>query len=251
MTTDDRVALATFDGVAVLTLDEPKARNPLSPELVVRLTERLKALETEPTVRAVVLVGAGHGFSAGADLRRMRSATPLEDREEYARILELNRTLWNFGKPTVAAVHGFALGAGANLMCWCDLAVAEVDARIGYPEVSVGIAAATVVPTLMRMVSRKRMCDLVLTGRSITAVEALDAGLVSSVVETGQAYEAALETARTIADHDPLAVALTKEVIRTTTDMSYEHAIEHAKELRVISRLRDDLDVRMPGGDGA
>jgi methylglutaconyl-CoA hydratase len=237
--------------VTTLTLNEPEARNPLSPGLVRQLTELLRALERDDAVRSVVIVGAGKGFSAGADLRRMRAADPLEDRDEYNSILELNRTLWNFAKPTIAAVHGFAMGAGANLMSWCDIAVAEEGTRIGYPEVKAGVPSATVIPTLLRTMSRKRLYDLVLTGRTLEVAEAAVIGLVSRAVPAGQAYVQALEIAGVIAGHHPAAVRLTKEIVHATTDMTYEQGIEHAKEVRVIARLRKDFQVEIrQGGRG-
>ena len=240
------------DGIAVVTLNEPEARNPLSPDLVRQLTRVLQRLATEDDVRVVVLTGAGKGFCAGADLRRMRAASPLEDRDEYDEILILNRLLWGYPKPTIAAVHGFAMGAGANLMSWCDLALAEEDARIGYPEVKAGVPSATVIPTLMRTVGRKRMYELVLTGLPIPPDEAARIGLINRVVPSGAVVKAALDLAGSIAEHHPQAVRFTKEIIRTTTDMSFDQSLTYAKDLRVISRLRDDfrVEIRQGGGSG-
>jgi methylglutaconyl-CoA hydratase len=249
---DDRLVLVGRESnVATLTLNEPEARNPLSPGLVDELTARLEELEHDDDIHVVVLTGAGRGFCAGADLRRMRSASPLEDRAEYDSILVLNRMLWGYQKPTIAAVHGFAMGAGANLMSWCDMAVADEDTRIGYPEVRAGVPSATVVPTLMRTVGRKRMYELILTGEPITAAEAERIGLVNRVVAAGQALKAATELAATISAHHPSAVRMTKEIVKVTTDMAFQQALEYAKELRVISRLRDDftVEIRQGGGD--
>ncbi len=234
--------------VAVVTLNEPEARNPLSPQLVRDVTAVLQRLASDPDVRVVVLTGAGRGFCAGADLRRMRSASPLEDRDEYDEILILNRLLWGYPKPTISAVHGFAMGAGANLMSWCDMALVEEDARIGYPEVKAGVPSATVIPTLMRTVGRKRMFELVLTGLPIPPEEAAAIGLVNRVVPRGTVVEAAMTLAGQIAEHHPQAVRFTKEIIKTTTDMSFDQSLTYAKDLRVISRLRDDFKVEISQG---
>jgi methylglutaconyl-CoA hydratase len=248
MTTSTRVKVEIADAIATVTLNEPEARNPLSPELVVTLTDRLNELANDDAVRAIVLVGAGKGFSAGADLRRMRTARPLEDRDEYDAILELNRAVWNHPKPTIAAVHGFALGAGANLVGWCDLAVMDEEAVIGYPEVRAGVPSATVIPSLMRLVGRKSMFDLILTGVPISATEAQQIGLVTRVAPAGKALPQALDLAGIIASRDPGAVAFTKKIAQTTTDMAYGQAVEYAKEMRVMSRLRDDFDVQIRQG---
>jgi methylglutaconyl-CoA hydratase len=250
MPEDSLVLVGRESGIATLTLNEPEARNPLSPGLVDQLTARLTELADDDEVRAVIITGAGRGFCAGADLRRMRSASALEDRAEYDSILVLNRLLWGYLKPTIAAVHGFALGAGANLMSWCDMAVVEEDARIGYPEVRAGVPSATVIPTLMRAVSRKRMYELVLTGELISAAEAERIGLINRVVGTGQALKTATELAATIAAHHQSAVRKTKEIVKVTTDMAFQQALDYAKELRVISRLRDDFTVEVKAGGG-
>lgn len=248
MSDQDFVLAQTREHVTILTLNEPAARNPLSPMLIARLAECLVEARDDDDVRVVILHGAGKGFSAGADLRRMRSAAPMEDREEYNDILVVNRMLWAFPKPTIAAVHGFALGAGANLMSWCDIAVAEQTAKVGYPEVRAGVPSATVIPTLMRTVGRKAMLELILTGSPISADEALRIGLVTRVVPDGGALSAAEELAATIAANNPSAVQLTKEMVRVTTDMAYQQAIEYAKELRIISRLRKDFHVEIAAG---
>lgn len=234
--------------VATITLNEPDARNPLSPGLVEQLKDALRAHARSEAVRAVVLVGAGRGFSAGADLRRMRSASPLEDRDEYDAILDLTRLLWRYPKPTIAAVHGFALGAGANLMNWCDIAIADADARIGFPEVRAGVPSATVVPTLMRTVSRKHMYDLLLTAEPVSGEKAYDIGLVSRVCEPGTALATAQAIAQRISEYNPDAIGLTKEIVQTVTDMSFDQSIIYAKDVRVIARLRKDFKVEIPQG---
>jgi enoyl-CoA hydratase/carnithine racemase len=234
--------------VATLTLNDPMRRNPLSPGLVSQLTAALQDAAQDPSVRCVVVTGAGRGFCAGADLRRMRLASPLEDRDEYDAILDLNRLMWNFPKPTIAAVHGFVLGAGANLMNWCDIAVVDEDCLIGFPEVRTGVPSATVIPSLLRLVGRKKMYELVLTGEPISPADAAGIGLVSRVTAPGTSLQVARSMASIIAEHHPDAIRLTKEIVYATSDMAYEQAIVFAKEVRVISRLRDDFRVEVAAG---
>lgn len=229
----------------MLSLNEPDKRNPLSPQLVRELTEALRALAEDDAVIAVILTGAGPAFCAGADLREMRKATPLEDRAEYDRILTLNRLLWNYPKVTIAAVNGVALGAGANVVAWCDLAVADETAVLGYPEVKAGIASATVITSLLRLVGRKVVNDLVLTGRRVGAAEAKELGLVNRVVAKGTALEEAKALAAEIAGSAPHALAFTKEVVRVATDMDYDKAIEYARDIRVLSRLDTEFRERI------
>jgi methylglutaconyl-CoA hydratase len=232
----------------VVYLNEPDRRNPLSPGVVEGLIGHFEALRDDAAVCAVVLAGTGAGFCAGADLRRMRTASPLEDRREYDRILALNQLLWEYPKPTIAAVHGFALGAGANLMTWCDIIVADEAARIGYPEVKAGVPSATVIPTLRRLVGRRQMLELTLLGEPISAVDAERIGMINRVAPAGTALEVATGLARRMAANDPRAMRETKNIARVTEEMSYREAMTFAKDARVIYRLGDGFAVRVPQG---
>ncbi len=234
--------------IAFVCLNEPRRRNPLSPRLVNAFAEALDALRRDDSVGVVVLHGAGAGFCAGADLARMRTATPMEDRTEYDRILDVNKLLWKYPKPTIAAVHGFAFGAGANLMHWCDLVVADEEAKIGYPEVKAGVPSATVISTLQRLVGRRRMLELVLLGSPISATDAERFGLINRVAPTGRALLVARELAMHLAMNDSHALRQTKEIVQTTSEMSYREAMTYAKDYRVIARLRTGFDVKVSQG---
>ncbi|MFT5450053.1 MAG: methylglutaconyl-CoA hydratase [Gammaproteobacteria bacterium] len=246
---DSASVLCERDGpVAVVVLNEPNRRNPMSPAIIEGLIEIFEKLNDDDDVRVVTLTGSGRGFCAGADLGRMRTATPLEDRQEYDRILVLNEIMWNYPKPTIAAVHGFALGAGANLMSWCDLIVADKNTKIGYPEVKAGVPSATVIPNLQRLVGRRRMLELTLLGTPILAAEAERIGLINRVVPTGEALAVAKELACEMAKNDPHAMRQTKEIARNTSEMNYREAMIYAKEVRVIVRMREGFDVHVAQG---
>lgn len=242
---DSRLLVDRAPPVAVLTLNEPAKRNPFSPVLVREMTAALQALRDDEAIVVVIFTGAGPAFSGGADLREMRKATAIEDRGEYDRILGLNRLVWNYPKVTLSAVNGPALGLGANLVGWSDLAIAEEQATIGYPEVRAGIASATVIPTLLRLIGRKAMNEMLYTGRPLTAAEAHRLGLVNRVVSNGASLHAAFELAAEIAQNAPHGLAFTKEVVRTATDMEYGKALEYARDIRVISRLHPQFKARI------
>jgi methylglutaconyl-CoA hydratase len=230
---------------AVITLHEPGKRNPFSPTLVREMTGALEGFAKDDEVIAIIFTGSGAAFSGGADLREMRKATALEDRGEYEHILALNRLVWNYPKVTISAINGPALGLGANLVGWSDLAVAEEHATFGYPEVRAGIASATVIPVLLRVIGRKAMNEMLFTGRAISAGEAHRLGLVNRVVPNGTSVAAAVELALEIARNEPHGLAFTKEVVRTATDMEYNKAIEYARDIRVISRLHPKFQARI------
>ena len=231
--------------IAIVTLHEPEKRNPFSPTLVREMTEALTAIASDDDVVVVIFTGSGPAFSGGADLREMRKATALEDRGEYEHILTLNRLVWNYPKVTISAINGPALGLGANLVGWSDLAIAEERATIGYPEVRAGIASATVIPVLLRLMGRKAMNEMLFTGRAISGAEAYRLGLVNRVVANGECMAAATELALEIAQNAHHGLAFTKEVVRTATDMEYNKAIEYARDIRVISRLHPKFQARI------
>ena len=242
---DIRVLVEKKSPIAIVTLNEPEKRNPFSPTMVRQLNAALVDLAADETIVVVIFTGAGPAFSGGADLREMRKASPLEDRSEYEHILTKNRLVWNFPKVTIAAVNGFALGGGAALVAWSDLAIMDESATIGYPEVKAGVAAATVIPSLQRVIGRKAMNELLYTGRAVSAAEAHRLGLVNRVVSKGTALAAATELALEIAKNEAHALAFTKEVVRTTTDMEYSKAIQYARDVRVISRLHPKFQGRI------
>jgi len=231
--------------IAIVTLHEPEKRNPFSPVLVREMTEILAQMASDDDVIVVIFTGSGSAFSGGADLREMRKATALEDRGEYEHILTLNRLIWSYPKVTISAVNGPALGLGANLVAWSDIAIAEERATIGYPEVRAGIASATVVPALLRLVGRKAMNEMLFTGRPVDASEAHRLGLVNRVVANGESLTEAIKLATEIAQNAPHGLAFTKEVVRTATDMEYNKALDYARDIRVISRLHAGFQSRI------
>jgi len=240
-----RLLVETNPPIAIITLNEPEKRNPFSPTLVRQMTTALEEISAREDVVAVIFTGAGNAFSGGADLREMRKASALEDRGEYEHILVLNRLVWNSPKVTISAVNGPALGLGANLVGWSDLAIAEERATIGYPEVRAGIASATVVPALLRLIGRKAMNEMLFTGKPVSAAEAHRLGLVNRVVPNGTSLAAATELALEIAQNAHHGLAFTKEVVRTATDMEYNKALEYARDIRVISRLHPKFQARI------
>jgi methylglutaconyl-CoA hydratase len=243
MTVGAPVLAQLTEAVAVVTLNDPDRRNPLGPALVARLNQVLAGLAADPACRAVVLTGAGRGFCAGADLSRLAVTSIAEDRAEYDAIIALNQLVWGYPKPTVAAVHGFALGGGCSLMSWCDFAIVEQGTRLAYSELVAGLPATTVIPALLRLVGRRATLELVLTGRDIEVARAVEIGLASRAVPAGTALEAATELAATLAVHDPDAVRMTKEILRTVEDTAFDESISYAKEIRVLARA-----MKQPGG---
>ena len=204
--------VAREDGVAVLTIDRPEALNALDVATLTGLRDRLLDLHDDDEVRVIVLTGAGdRAFAAGADIKYMSGLSVDEAKGWGALGQEVGRLLETIPKPTIAAVNGFALGGGCELALACDLRYAASTAKLGQPEVNLGI-----IPGWGGTQRLARVCgvgvakDLILTGRVVDADEALRIHLVNAVFEPGELLEKALETARALAAKGPLALAAAK-----------------------------------------
>lgn len=204
------VRIEREDGqVAVVVVDRPEKRNALDYATVAALRAALNELREDKGIHAVVLTGVDKSFVAGADIAEMR-----ERRAEDA-LRAINSSLFreveDFPRPVVAAINGFALGGGSELALACDIRIAAANAKLGQPEVGLGIIpAAGGCYRLARLVGLGRAKDLIFTGRVIGADEALAIGLVEEVVAEGQARARALAVAREIAKQAPLAVRVAK-----------------------------------------
>lgn len=235
-----RIIVEARGPVTWLTLNQPDRRNPLDTQTCLDLAAALGAIRRDDSVRVVVITGAGRVFSAGADIREFKETSTFEDREEYGARIDLCRALARLGKPSLAAVNGHALGAGAGLVSWCDLAVASDRARFGYPEVDRGISVGVTAVALLRLVGRKRATRLSLMGEQISAAEAERFGLVNWVVPPEDLEAKVGEITAALAAKSPVALRLCREVLWTVEDLEYWKALEVARDIRVLSRTTAD-----------
>jgi enoyl-CoA hydratase len=204
------VVVTRADGVQIITINRPERRNALTGRVAGMIRAAVDELEADDDLRVAVLTGAGGCFSSGMDLRAFAAGDRIQLPGGVCGITE---TLP--GKPIVAAVEGWALGAGLELLLACDLVVAGADAQFGLPEIGHGLVAggggALVLP---RLVPRSLALELLLTGEPIGADRAHGAGLLNRVVASGMALDAALALARRVAAHQPGAVATARRIAR-------------------------------------
>ena len=207
------------EGVALVTIDRPEARNALSFALLAELADALELLDTDGRTRVVIITGAGdRAFAAGADIVELADQTPDRLRSE-GQFGSWDR-IGAIGIPVIAAVRGFALGGGCELAMSCDLIVAGDDARFGQPEIRIGVMpGAGGTQRLTRAIGVARAMELVLTGRMIDAAEAHAAGLVTSVVPAADVLSASLSLADTIASMPPLAVRAAKRSVLAAAEL--------------------------------
>lgn len=202
--------------LGTITLDRPDRRNALSPEMVAELTHALQSASTDPQCRAVLLRAEGPAFCAGMDLETLRRMTDqpyevnLDDSRRMAALLDL---VWTLPKPTVAAVQGAALGGGCGLAMLCDVTMAAPEATFGFPEVRIGFVPAIVSVFLTRLVGHAHARDLLVTGRSLDAVEAHRIGLVNRVTPPGNLDAHAHELAARLGAGSLQAMAATKHLL--------------------------------------
>jgi len=208
----EHVLLDVEPPIATITLNRPRVLNALSPDLIHELTSALGGLEVDESVRAVVLTGGPRVFAAGADIGDMAERTPVEQllRDQTGRWAGVTA----FSKPLIAAVNGYALGGGCELALMCDLIVAGDTARIGQPEINLGIIpGAGGTQRWPRTVGKYVAMEVNLTGQPLTADRAYQLGLVNRVVPAEVTVDVAKQLARQLAEKPPLAVRLAKESV--------------------------------------
>jgi len=212
------------EAVAILTIDRPAQLNALDAATLADLDARLAELERDGSVRAVVVTGAGEkAFVAGADIKAMAAMGPAEARAFAATGQRVMLRLQRLPRPVIAAVNGFALGGGLELALACDFAWASENAKLGFPEVTLGVMPGFGgTQNAARRMGPARARELVLSGRVLTAAEAREWGLVNAVHPQAGLLPAVLEMAKRIAANAPLGVAAAKESIGAALDVALD-----------------------------
>jgi enoyl-CoA hydratase len=227
--------------VATIVINRPDKRNALNAAVRREVVEALDALREDDGVRVVVITGAGEkAFIAGADINEFAERTPLEQRAamEGRRLFE---ELAAFPKPTIAMINGFALGGGCEVALACDLRIAARSARLGQPEVRLGLLpGGGGTQRLPRLVGLGRALRLIMTGEPVTAEEAERIGLVDEVVDDAELSARTTELARLIAGYSPVALGLIKDAVRATMEMPLAAGTAYERELFVTAFTSED-----------
>jgi len=223
------------DGVATLTLNRPQARNALSQDMLRALLDAFAAIAADPSVRVVILAGAGPAFCAGHDLKEIRAAGYARDYTEklFADCAELMQAIVKLPQPVIAQVHGIATAAGAQLVATADLAVATLDSRFATPGVNIGLFCSTPMVALSRNVSHKHALQMLLTGDLIDAPTALRFGLVNELVPAEELTEKTRQLARKIASKSALTVKIGKEAYYRQAELPLADAYAYTRDVMV------------------
>jgi len=212
-------------GYAIIQLNRPEVLNAINIRLMEELVDALEALDKDNDVRCIIITGNEKAFAAGADIKEMAEASAIEMllRDQFARWDRIRR----IKKPLIAAVSGFALGGGCELSMTCDIIIASETAKFGQPEINIGVMpGAGGTQRLTRAVGKAKAMEMVLTGKMISAQEALQWGLINKVVPVEYYLEEAKNLAREIASKPPVAVRLAKEAVLKAFDTTIESGLE-------------------------
>ena len=237
----ETILLEVENGVATVTINRPEKRNALNGAVRAELVRALDELLPNDDARVVVFTGAGEkAFIAGADIAEFAQRTPLEQRAAMS-----GRVIFDeiaaYPKPTIAMINGFALGGGCELALACDVRIAARSAKLGQPEVKLGILpGGGGTQRLPRLVGAGNALRLTLTGELIDAEEAARIGLVEMVVADDELRGRTYEIAAAIAAHSPVALRLIKDGIRAAAEMPLSAGLRYERELFITAFASDD-----------
>ncbi len=222
----------TNNGIATLTLNRAAARNALSVGLMTALETALAAIHADPTIKVVILAGAGPAFCAGHDLKEMQQDPGPETHAAlFAQCSRLMLALQSLRQPVIARVHGIATAAGCQLVATCDLAIAAETARFATPGVNIGLFCSTPMVALTRAIGRKAAMEMLLTGDMIDATTAQALGLINRAVPDSELDAAIAELAAKIAGKSPLTVAIGKKAFYHQAELPVAQAYDYAADV--------------------
>ena len=227
------------DHIGIVRLNRPDKLNALNYNLMTQVIEALEAFDADQDTRCMLLTGDERAFAAGADINEMADASMIE--MHYRNMFGRWERIRRLHKPIVAAVSGYALGGGCELMMYCDIVIASETARFGQPEVNIGVMpGAGGTQRLTRAVGKAQAMDLILTGRMITAQEAHTMGLVSRVVPAEHYFDEALSVCHELCSRPPIALQMAKEAVSKAFDTTLTEGLEFERKLFYMLFATDD-----------
>ncbi|MFO7930826.1 MAG: enoyl-CoA hydratase/isomerase family protein [Thermodesulfobacteriota bacterium] len=224
----ETILLDTADGVATITVNRPKALNALNSQVIKELQAAVEEIEKNEDITAVIITGAGEkAFVAGADISELAELNPVSAKHFASRGHQVMLKLENLAIPVIAAVNGFALGGGLELALSCDFIYAADNAKVGQPEINLGIIPGFGgTQRLARLVGKNLAKEMIMTGMMLSAEEAEKKGIVNRVVPAAELMEAAGKTARTISEKGRLSVYSAKQAVNNGLDADLKTGCE-------------------------
>ena len=224
-------------GVATIWLSNPRHLNALSNSMIIGLCEELPRLADDLTCRAIVMRGRGGVYCAGRELRdvaALQGADPGAIKEMYDYMQKMNEAIYYSPHPVISVIEKYAFGIATMLVSWSDIALAENGAMFGYPEVHHGITPYGAVPTMLNMMNQKAMLDLLLTGRKISADEALRLGIITRAVPADKLTGGLDKVLEDIFRGSAAAIRRSKRFVRDCETLTYQQGIAAATDKSIL-----------------
>ena len=237
--------IVTFltEGISRIKINEPRNYNALSLKIIKSLTDTFKKLNNDNKTKVIIIEGAGKGFSAGHDLKEVRS---LKNKPKYKKLFNSCSKLMiesiEGRKPVIAKVHGAAFAAGCQLVASCDLAVSSDDAIFATPGVNIGLFCSTPMVAVSRKVSRKKTMKMLLTGDPINAKYAKEIGLINDHYPTSELEHEVLKLAKKIASKSDLTIKIGKKAFYKQLEMSLSQAYKYTSEIMTKNAMQLDAE---------
>ncbi|MDH3469907.1 MAG: enoyl-CoA hydratase-related protein [Acidimicrobiia bacterium] len=245
---------------ATITIDDPERHNPLSATAMAELAATIDRAAADPAVRVIVVTGAGDkAFSAGGDLAGDFVDDPMGHHADRAALADAFRALRKAGKPTIARINGHALGGGFGVAVACDIGIAVDTAALGMPEINVGLWPMMVIAVVQRAMPHKAALELMMTGRRLSADEAMSLGLVSRVVESSDLDAVVDETVDALSSKSSTVLQMGRDAFYGAQDMDFDAALDYLHNGLTAVALTDDaaegvaafLEKREPNWSGS
>lgn len=231
------------NNTAIITLNRPEKRNALHPDLVKDLKIKLVGLKNDESIKSLIITGEGNTFCAGADLeylQKISGNSAIENYEDSKSLADMFLMIYEFPKPTIAAVNGAAIAGGCGLASVCDFIIAHPEnSKFGYPEVKIGFIPAIVSIFLVKKVGEGLAKQLMLEGELISGKRAYEIGFISYLAENVRAE--AMKLSEKINSNSASSLKMTKTMINNISNLSVREAVEHCINLNVISRSTEDF----------
>lgn len=244
MSTESLANLSIADGVATLTMRRPDARNALSLGLIRAMGEAVRTIANDTSVRVMVLAGEGKAFCAGMDLKAVAD-DPVAMGDMLRELSRVSRGIRRLAVPTIARVQGAAVGGGCGLMVVCDFAVTHAEAKVGYPEVDLGVCPAVVAPWLIRRIGAGRARAMLLAGGTMSGQEGFEAGLATHLVPLDRLDETVAQLAKRLCTGGPKALAATKRWLNELDGSDDDAILDKAAEISATIIAGDEAQGRL------
>ncbi len=238
----ETIILNRQEGIGYLTINRPKVFNAINNQMIEEMKRAIEEFHQDKLVGVVIITGTGKAFQTGADIEELSQMSPLEILQWNQGVVENFDALEKMRQPVIAAINGYALGGGLELALACTIRIAADSAKMGLPEVKIGILpGAGGTQRLPRLIGKGLAAEMILTGEMIDAKEAYRIGLVNRVVPAKQLMATAEEIGRKILRNAPIAVALAKDAIEVGKNLPLDGAIQYAQKNCITCFSTEDM----------